>query len=54
MIIRLRPAPSLVFAGREPDGYEGEVIPEEDFGLGYGINDFLRLRESFSHIPIRR
>ena len=44
MILRLRPAPTLVFAGREPEGYEGEVISEEDFGLGYGINDFLQLR----------
>ena len=45
MILRMRPAPGLVFAGKEPQGWTGEVIPEEETGLGYGIQDFLRLRK---------
>ena len=44
MIIRMRPAPELVFAGKEPEGWTGKVIPEEETGLGYGIQDFFRLR----------
>ena len=48
LIIRLRPADELVFAGHEPDGWAGPVIPESDFGLGLGLDDFFRLRESSS------
>jgi len=44
MIIRLRPSDDLVFAGHEPEGWDGEVIPESDFGLGLGLDDFFRLR----------
>ncbi|WVQ80395.1 hypothetical protein IAT38_002500 [Cryptococcus sp. DSM 104549] len=43
LILRLRPAEDLVFEGHEPEGYEGEVIPENEFGLGYQLDDFLRL-----------
>ncbi|OCF41715.1 hypothetical protein I317_04419 [Kwoniella heveanensis CBS 569] len=43
LIIRLRPAPELVFEGHEPDGYTGQVIKEADWGQGYTLDDFFRL-----------
>ncbi|WWD05899.1 hypothetical protein V865_003983 [Kwoniella europaea PYCC6329] len=45
LIIRLKPAPELVFEGHEPEGYigGGELIKESDFGLGYTLDDFFRL-----------
>ena len=37
----------MIFAGHEPEGWVGgQSIPEDEFGLGYGIEDFFRLRES--------
>ena len=44
LIIRMRPSSDVVFAGHEPVGWEGEVVPDSQFGLGYGIEDFFRLR----------
>ncbi|WWC85746.1 uncharacterized protein L201_000612 [Kwoniella dendrophila CBS 6074] len=43
LIIRLKPAPELVFEGHEPEGYSGDLIKESDFGLGYTLDDFFRL-----------
>ncbi|KAL7418899.1 hypothetical protein Q5752_006583 [Cryptotrichosporon argae] len=43
LIIRLKPAPSIVFEGHEPQGYDGPVVPVDDFGLGLTIDDFFRL-----------
>nr|XP_019048651.1 hypothetical protein I302_02424 [Kwoniella bestiolae CBS 10118]OCF27581.1 hypothetical protein I302_02424 [Kwoniella bestiolae CBS 10118] len=45
LIIRLKPAPELVFEGHEPEGYVGgrELIRQSDFGLGYTLDDFFRL-----------
>nr|XP_019014439.1 uncharacterized protein I206_00521 [Kwoniella pini CBS 10737]OCF53220.1 hypothetical protein I206_00521 [Kwoniella pini CBS 10737] len=43
LIIRLKPAPELVFEGHEQEGYTGEVIKQSDFGLGYTLDDFFRL-----------
>jgi hypothetical protein len=42
--MRLKPAPGLVFEGHEPEGYTGDVVSQDDFGLGYGLEDFFRLR----------
>lgn len=44
LIVRMRPAPSLVFEGYEPDGWTGEVIPKSEWGLGLNLEDFFRLR----------
>jgi hypothetical protein len=46
MILRMHPSPELVFEGREPEGYTGEVVKKEDWGLGLGLDDFFRLRKS--------
>lgn len=46
MILRMHPAPELVFEGHEPAGYKGEVVKKEDWGLGLGLDDFFRLRKS--------
>ncbi|RXK39122.1 hypothetical protein M231_03627 [Tremella mesenterica] len=43
LIIRMRPAEGLVFEGREPEGYTGQVIETADFGIGLGLDDFLRV-----------
>ncbi|OCF71245.1 hypothetical protein I204_08198 [Kwoniella mangroviensis CBS 8886] len=45
LIIRLKPAPELIFEGHEPEGYigGGALIKESDFGLGYTLDDFFRL-----------
>ncbi|WRT63637.1 uncharacterized protein IL334_000560 [Kwoniella shivajii] len=43
LIIRLRPAPELVFEGNEPEGYIGRVISKSDFGVGYTLDDFFKL-----------
>ncbi|KAK1926197.1 hypothetical protein DB88DRAFT_481029 [Papiliotrema laurentii] len=43
LIIRMKPSPELAFQGRVPEGWTGEVIPEEDFGIGYTIEDFFAL-----------
>ncbi|ORY25179.1 hypothetical protein BCR39DRAFT_471642 [Naematelia encephala] len=43
LIIRMKPGPELAFEGHEPPGWTGEVIPEADFGLGLGMDDFFRL-----------
>lgn len=54
LIIRMKPSPELAFQGRVPEGWTGEVIPEEDFGIGYTIEDFFALRKSLPRLPIRR
>lgn len=46
LIVRLRPAPELVFEGREPEGYHGPIVPEAEFGLSHTLEDFFRLRKS--------
>lgn len=46
MIVRMRPAPDLVFEGSEPEGWTGEVVKRDQWGLGLGLDDFFRLRES--------
>ena len=50
LIIRLRPSPNLVFEGHEPEGWTGPVIPQDQFGLGYGIEDFFQLGACFSRV----
>lgn len=44
LIIRMRPPPEIAFEGRVPEGFKGEVVPEDQFGIGYGIEDFFRVR----------
>lgn len=41
----MKPAPGIVFAGHEPEGWTGEVIPHDEWGLGLGLEDFFRLCE---------
>ncbi|KLT40136.1 hypothetical protein CC85DRAFT_287844 [Cutaneotrichosporon oleaginosum] len=43
LIIRMKPAPGLVFEGAVPNGYAGPVVPQEEFGVGMQFDDFLRL-----------
>lgn len=43
LILRMKPAPDLVFEGNIPDGYIGPVVPAEEFGVGLPFDDFLRL-----------
>ncbi|GFZ50715.1 hypothetical protein JCM24511_08473 [Saitozyma sp. JCM 24511] len=43
LILRMKPAPGIVFAGHEPEGWTGEVIPHDEWGLGLGLEDFFRL-----------
>lgn len=43
LILRMRPAPDLVFEGNIPEGYVGPVIPTEEFGVGLPFEEFLRL-----------
>lgn len=45
LIMRMKPAPELVFEGAVPEGYAGPVIPQEEFGVGLQFDDFLRLGE---------
>lgn len=45
MIVRMRPSPDLVFEGSEPEGWNGEVVKQDQWGLGLGLDDFFRLRE---------
>lgn len=54
MILRMRPAPSLVFEGSEPEGWTGDVIKRDQFGLGLGLDDFFRLRKLFTPVAARR
>lgn len=44
LIMRMKPAPELVFEGHVPAGYGGPVVPAEDFGVGLPPDEFLRLR----------
>ncbi|KAK4683727.1 hypothetical protein P7C73_g6503, partial [Tremellales sp. Uapishka_1] len=41
----MRPAPELVFEGREPEGYIGghDLVKQDDFGDGLPLEDFFRL-----------
>lgn len=50
LILRMRPAPDLVFEGNEPAGYTGPVVPADEFGIGLPFDDFLRLGE-FQELP---
>lgn len=51
MILRMRPAPDLVFEGHEPAGWTGDVIKRDQWGLGLGLSDFFRLREFYFTYP---
>lgn len=51
MIVRMRPAPDLVFEGSEPEGWTGDVIKRDQWGLGLGLDDFFRLREFRASFP---
>ncbi|WOO80370.1 putative protein [Vanrija pseudolonga] len=43
LILRMKPAPELVFEGHVPEGYTGPVVPADQFGVGLPYDDFLRL-----------
>lgn len=45
LILRMKPAPELVFEGNVPDNYDGPVIPADEFGIGLPFDEFLRLGE---------
>lgn len=49
MIVRMRPSPELVFEGSEPEGWTGEVVKRDQWGLGLGLDDFFRLCEYLTH-----
>lgn len=46
LILRMKPAPELVFEGHVPEGYTGPVVPADQFGVGLPYDDFLRLGKS--------
>lgn len=50
LILRMRPAPELVFEGNEPAGYTGPVVPADEFGIELPFDEFLRLGE-FKQLP---
>jgi hypothetical protein len=43
LILRMKPAPELVFEGNVPDNYVGPVVPADEFGIGLPFADFLHL-----------
>jgi hypothetical protein len=42
----MKPAEGLVFEGHEPEGWTGDVIPMDEWGLGLNLEDFFQLRKS--------